>query len=493
MAAKSIATLAIKIIADAAGLQVGFTKAERSVAQFSSQVKMMAGTLGGMLGIGSASAIGAWAVKLAGDLERTKIQFEVLTGSASQAAAVVEDMRKFGAVTPFESADLLNATKILMAFGIEAGQATQDVKMLSNVAMGDAVKLESVAMAFGKINADAKLMGDQLNVLSNLGFNPLQVISEKTGESMASLRKRMEAGQISFQMVADAFRSVTSEGGRFYNMNSRMSEDMLGKWSTLKDEAAMLATTIGEEVVPTLKIMIDTMRPLVAMTGWLAAKFSELSKNPFFKILSSGGVSLDWILSPSKMQKDIAAWVNPASPFQVVKGMPEEAKAVQATRDMSTQSVGLWDVLKSRAEIYGNQIKTIADRMTELAGRADKLRESLRTPLEIARDAMAELNQLATFGLIDPDMFARGAIKVREELVEALKAQRGIKELASTAGVGALQRGTMGAFSAVQSAGREFRDMAARQAEQVKLQAEANAILGRIEAKESVSLAEVTL
>jgi tape measure domain-containing protein len=447
----------------------------------------------GALGVGSVTGVGAWAIKLASDLEQTTVAFEVMTGSVEKANEVVNEMRQFGAVTPFESADLLNATKSLMAFGIEASQATEYVKMLSNVAMGDAFKLESVAMAFGKIKADGKLMGDQLNVLTNLGFNPLQVISDKTGESMASLRKKMEKGQISFQMVADAFKSVTSEGGRFYGMNERMSQTLAGKWSTLKDEAAMLATTIGEQMVPALKDMLEAVKPLMQAVGFLAEKWAAFNATPVGRawnmFMTPQGLYKAITMGPEAGMKFIAG--GQTDPFQdTVDGMPEVTAAIAKAEP---KVVSFWERMSTAASRYLEWSKQIADKLEDMQKSADRLKESLRTPFEVARDGFIELNNLLTYGFIDPETFARGGIRLREELEEALKAQRGLKDMGNTGGVAALQRGTSGAFSAVQAAGREFRDMAARQMEQTKLQAEANTLLRQIRDQEGITVTEATI
>jgi hypothetical protein len=51
----------------------------------------------------------------------------------------------------------------------------------------------------------------------NAGFNPLTIISEKTGKSISQLKDEMSAGAITVDMVFDAFASATAEGGGKFN------------------------------------------------------------------------------------------------------------------------------------------------------------------------------------------------------------------------------------------------------------------------------------
>ena len=77
-------------------------------------------------------------------------------------------------------------------------------------------KLSSLTLAFSQVQSTGRLMGQDLLQMIGQGFNPLQIISEKTGRSMADLKKDMENGAISADMVTEAFKIATSEGGRFF-------------------------------------------------------------------------------------------------------------------------------------------------------------------------------------------------------------------------------------------------------------------------------------
>ena len=112
-----------------------------------------------------------------------------------------------------------------------------------------------------------RLAGGDLLQLINVGFNPLNVIAEKTGESMSELRDRMSKGKVGFSEVRDAFQTATSAGGQFYQMNEKQSRTLLGLYSTMQDGISAALLTIGNQIAETfdLKSAISSTTELVTI------------------------------------------------------------------------------------------------------------------------------------------------------------------------------------------------------------------------------------
>ena len=201
--------------------------------------------------------------------EQAKVAFTVMTGSAQEAEATLKSLKDFANKTPLEFADIRDATQTLLAFGLSSVEATGAIKMLGDVSGGNAQKLQSLATVFGQISANGKLTGGDLLQLVNVGFNPLQEIADKTGKSMAELRKEMEEGQISFEMVEDAFKSATSEGGRFFGMLDKQSTTLTGKISTMNDAVDTALGSMTEAFGGPMKIGAEIMTSLANAFGEL--------------------------------------------------------------------------------------------------------------------------------------------------------------------------------------------------------------------------------
>lgn len=111
--------------------------------------------------------------------------------------------------------------------------------------MGESSKFNSLTLAFSQMSAAGKLMGQDLNQMINAGFNPLQIISEKTGKSIATLKDEMSKGAVSAEMVQQAFIDATSAGGKFYNMSENASKTINGQLSMMQDALDSVFNELG--------------------------------------------------------------------------------------------------------------------------------------------------------------------------------------------------------------------------------------------------------
>ncbi len=193
-------------------------------------------------------------------MEQARISFTTLLGDAEKGKALVNELKAFADVTPFAVTDLTGSAQMLLSYGVAAEKIMPDIKMLGDVAMGNKDKFNNLSYAYAQIQAAGRLMGQDLRQLVNAGFNPLQVISQKTGMSLLDLKKKMEDGAISADMVTAAFKIVTSEGGLFYKGTESASKTFSGQWSTLKDT---VNSALGEVVKPLFEYLTNTLLPKV--------------------------------------------------------------------------------------------------------------------------------------------------------------------------------------------------------------------------------------
>lgn len=208
--------------------------------------------------------IGTAAVKSASDIETLQASFEVLLGSGSKAKQLLGDLKQFAGVTPFETKDLADSAKILLQFGINGDKILPTLKQIGDISLGSSEKMKSIALVFGQITSTGRLMGQDLLQLIGNGFNPLNEISKKTGESMAALKDRMADGRISADEVAAAFKSATEKGGLFFEGTKKLGETFAGKLSTLKDDATTLAMSFADILMPVLKDLVASLSNAVA-------------------------------------------------------------------------------------------------------------------------------------------------------------------------------------------------------------------------------------
>ena len=173
----------------------------------------------------------------------------MLNGNAEAAQQLVGELQQLGASTPLAIADLTNAAQTLLSFGAaDASTMTDTLRMIGDVALGDAGKMQSLSLAYGQMVSTGKLQGQDLLQMINAGFNPLQELSEMGYGTVAALKEQMADGSISVEMVQAAFQHATSEGGKFFGAMEASSHTFSGQISTLKDNATALTGALTEDL-----------------------------------------------------------------------------------------------------------------------------------------------------------------------------------------------------------------------------------------------------
>ncbi len=240
-------------------------------------------------GVAAGAAVLGIGVNYNMTMEEYNAGFKTMLGSAEEAAKLMESLKGFSATTPFELTDLADASTTLLAFGEDVNNLMPDLQMLGDISLGNKEKFKGLALVFGQVKSQGKLMGQDLLQCINQGFNPLQIISEKTGKSVAQLKDEMSKGAITYEMVADAMRTATSEGGQFFNALQEQSGTASGQISTLKDNITAFFGEVSSGVSQTLTE--DVLPEAIEMVDWLNEKLEDGSLEKFFKNAATGAVA----------------------------------------------------------------------------------------------------------------------------------------------------------------------------------------------------------
>ena len=170
---------------------------------------------------------------------------ETMVGK-DMANRLIPQIKELAKISPLTVSDMVGAEKMMLGFNIQAEDTIRYLQALSDISMGDSVKFKSLTLAFSQMSAAGKLMGQDLNQMINAGFNPLQIISEKTGKSIAALKEEMSKGAVSAEMVQQAFIDATSAGGKFYNMSTNASKTINGQISMMEDAWDAVLNDMGK-------------------------------------------------------------------------------------------------------------------------------------------------------------------------------------------------------------------------------------------------------
>lgn len=206
-------------------------KTVQSSEGFSLSLKKVLGVIGGVTAL---KQLASEIIRVRGEFQSMDTAIETMVGK-DMANRLIPQIKELAKISPLTVSDMVGAEKMMLGFNIQAEDTIRYLQALSDISMGDSVKFKSLTLAFSQMSAAGKLMGQDLNQMINAGFNPLQIISEKTGKSIAALKEEMSKGAVSAEMVQQAFIDATSAGGKFYNMSSNASKTINGQISMMED------------------------------------------------------------------------------------------------------------------------------------------------------------------------------------------------------------------------------------------------------------------
>lgn len=272
-------TLSAKITGDATGFDRAIKDAEKSAGNFQKTIGDMGKKLSSAgkslqsagkkitMATTAFAGIAATGVKYNATMETYATSFEVMTGSAEKAAEVVDELKDIAASTPFEMPELAETTQLLMNYGFTADDALDKMTMLGDISQGSADKMNRIATAYGQMSSAGKVSLEDVKQMIEAGFNPLQEISESTGESMESLYDRISAGTISVDEITASMQRSTSEGGRYFQSMEKQSQTFSGQMSTLKDNVQGLLGNVtsgifeklAQDVLPKINEVLTTV------------------------------------------------------------------------------------------------------------------------------------------------------------------------------------------------------------------------------------------
>ena len=238
-------------------------------------------TIGGVLGgaaLGiSIKSMGDFAINASKKFEQAQISFSKMLQSEKDGQRLINDIQDLANATPMTSDSLANNARLLLNFNAVAkDEVIPTLKMLGDITGGDQARMDSLTLAFAQSASAGRLMGQDLLQMINAGFNPLQIMAEKTGKSIAQLKDDMSKGKISTDMVIQAFKDATEAGGKFYGMMEAQSQSKAGLEATKADSLEIFARTITDKAMPALKeldkaeidIIRDTTEVVKTIGAW---------------------------------------------------------------------------------------------------------------------------------------------------------------------------------------------------------------------------------
>lgn len=191
-------------------------------------------------------------IKLGAEMEKTRVAFDVMLGSAEASKRVISDLMQFSDVTPFEPDEVIKAGRGLLAANVQTSDLTRKLDFLGNIASGTGSTLGDMVSIYMKAANKGKVQAEELNQLAERGVPIYAALSQVIGVNTAEIAKMGERGELSFALLENALVSLGGQGGKYGGLMAKQSQTLDGLLSTLRGKIKLIGTTIGELAIPQL-------------------------------------------------------------------------------------------------------------------------------------------------------------------------------------------------------------------------------------------------
>lgn len=232
---------------DNTGMYKDAEETKRIVGGITEQVRRAGMVIGAVFGAQTLAQFGREIINVRGEMQMMEKSFEVLLGGSSGVATFMKELRQFAIESPLSMGGVANAAQMLSAFGVEAENLIPVIKQLGDISMGNEEKFRSLALAYSQMTSAGKILSQDLRQMATAGFNPLGEIARTTGKSIQEVTALMDRGKITVDQVAGAFRSATSDGGKFYGMTQKQAEGIKGLQAQLTGSVEEVLNTLGKQ------------------------------------------------------------------------------------------------------------------------------------------------------------------------------------------------------------------------------------------------------
>lgn len=203
-------------------------------------------------------AIGGWSIgkfvnqmmQVRGQFQQTEMAFKTMLQSEEKADALMKQLIRTAAVTPFGVEDVTEGAKQLLAFNVAAEDVNKTLIGLGDVAAGMGLNLKDLVMLYGTTIAKGKMDTMDLYQFLNRGIPIADEIAKVMGldvtNAIKEVQKQIKAGKVTSDIFIQAMQSMTAEGSKFGGLMEAQSKTITGQISNIEDAIEQMFNDLGK-------------------------------------------------------------------------------------------------------------------------------------------------------------------------------------------------------------------------------------------------------
>lgn len=238
----------------------GTNNADEIVKSLTDSLKRTAAEIGGLVAI---KRFGSDVIEATGKMQQLQVALSTILQDKSKADQLIADIVQFAAKTPFNLDDVATGAKQLLAYGSSADNVVNELSMLGDVASGLQIPIGQLIYLYGTLRTQGRAMTVDIRQFAGRGIPIYEELAKVLGVSKDQVDELVKEGKVGFKEVEQAFKNMTSEGGKFANL----MESSAGTWpqrlSNIEDTLFQKMNEFGNKYKEVFEFGIGTAEDLV--------------------------------------------------------------------------------------------------------------------------------------------------------------------------------------------------------------------------------------
>lgn len=238
----------------------GTNNADAIVKSLTDSLKRTAAEIGGLMAI---KQFGLDVIDATGRMQQLQVALSTILQDKSKADHLIGEIVQFAAKTPFNLDDVANGAKQLLAYGSTADKVVGELSMLGDVASGLQIPIGQLIYLYGTLRTQGRAMTVDIRQFAGRGIPIYEELAKVLGVSKDQVGELVKEGKVGFKEVEQAFKNMTSEGGKFANL----MENSAGTWpqrlSNIQDTLFQKMNDFGNKYKDVFEFGIGTTEDLV--------------------------------------------------------------------------------------------------------------------------------------------------------------------------------------------------------------------------------------
>lgn len=238
----------------------GGSNADVVMKSLTDSLRRTATEIGGLVAI---KKFGSNVIEATGKMQQLDVALSTILQDKSKADQLITDIIQFAAKTPFNLDDVATGAKQLLAYGSSADNVVNELSMLGDVASGLQIPIGQLIYLYGTLRTQGRAMTVDIRQFAGRGIPIYEELANVLGVSKDQVGELVREGKVGFKEVEQAFKNMTSEGGKFANL----MESSAGTWpqrlSNIEDTMFQKMNEFGNKYKEVFEFGIGTAEDLV--------------------------------------------------------------------------------------------------------------------------------------------------------------------------------------------------------------------------------------